>query len=114
MLESDASATTPDLLVRLIAVAEEQLRWQRAASLPSVRATVAATLTTEQLTRAFEMCDGTAASKKIAAAVGASKQIFSDWTRRWRDLGIAYEVSGRKIKHLASLKSLGIQIALAE
>jgi hypothetical protein len=34
---------------------------------------------------------------------------LSGWTRRWRDLGIAYEVApARRIKHLASLKSLGI------
>jgi hypothetical protein len=114
MADTDASATTSDSLVRLIAVAEEQLRWQRAASLPSVRATVEATLASEQLRRAYEMCDGTVASKDVAMAVGTSKQSFSDWTRRWRDLGIAYEVPGRKIRHLASLRSLGIQISPTE
>lgn len=104
--------STSDLLARLVDIAEEQLRWQRAAALPAVRATVESTLSTEQLRRAYEMCDGKTASNDIAAAVKTSKQSFSGWTRRWRDIGIAYEVSpGRKIQHLASLGSLGIPVA---
>lgn len=98
-----------DPLERLIAVAEEQLRWQRAAVLPSVRVTVEHALGTETQRKAFELCDGTRASNDVATMVKTSKQNFSGWTRRWRDLGIAYEVMpGRKIKHLASLKTLGI------
>jgi hypothetical protein len=76
---------------------------------PAVRATVESTLSTEQPRRAYEMCDGKTTSNDIAAAVKTSKQSFSGWTRRWRDIGIAYEASpGRKIQHLASLRSLGI------
>jgi hypothetical protein len=103
--------TTSELLTRVTEIAEEQLRWQRAAVLPSVRQTVETALSTEQLRHAYEMCDGHNASNDVAAAVKTSKQNFSGWTRRWRDLGIAYEViPGRKIKHLASLKSLGIPV----
>lgn len=112
MTATPEPATTSELLARLTEIAEEQLRWQRAATLPSVRQTVETTLSTEQLRRAYEMCDGKTASNDIAAAVKTSKQSFSGWTRRWRDLGIAYEVMpGRKIKHLASIKSLGIPLA---
>lgn len=57
------------------------------------------------------MGDGETASNDIAAAK-TSKQSFSGWTRRWRDIGIAYEVSpGRKIQHLARRRSLGIPVA---
>jgi hypothetical protein len=103
-------AASDEMLSRLVEIAEEQLRWQRAAVMPSVRETVLSTLTSEQHRQAFEMCDGTVPSNDVAAAVGTSKQNFSGWTRRWRDLGIAYEVSGRKIRHLASLSSLGIPV----
>jgi hypothetical protein len=108
-------ADSGELLARLTEIAEEQLRWQRAAVLPSVRQTVEAVLSTEQLRRAYEMCDGTNPSKTVAAAVKTSKQNFSGWTRRWRDLGIAYEqMPGRNIKHLASLRSLGIPVSPSE
>jgi hypothetical protein len=103
-------ASTDELLERLLATAEEQLRWQRAAVLPEVRKTIEQTLTTTQLRRAFEMSDGTKASADIAKAVDASKQSMSGWTRRWRDLGIAYDVEGRRIKHLTSLSSLGLPL----
>jgi hypothetical protein len=104
--------TTDELLAELLAVAQEQLRWQRAAVLPDVRKTIETALTTTQLRRAFEMCDGSTASGDIAKAVGTSPQSMSGWTRRWRDLGIAYEVEGRRVKHLMTLAALGLPIEI--
>lgn len=103
-----------DPLSQLVEIAEEQLRWQRASALPNVRLTIAQALTTIQMRRAYEMCDGETASTDIADAVGASKSTISSWTRRWRDAGIAYEVEGRRIKHLASLDSLGLPLDAPE
>jgi hypothetical protein len=94
----------------LLAVAEEQLRWWRAAAMPSVRATIAAALPTTQMRKAYELSDGTMKSNEIATAVGISKQGFSNWTRRWRNLGIAYEVEERKIEHLISLAALELPL----
>jgi hypothetical protein len=81
-----ATRLTDDLLAELLATAQEQLRWQRAAVLPEVRKTIEATLTTMQLRQAYEMCDGTKAGTEIAKAVGSSKQTVSRWAQRWRDL----------------------------
>jgi hypothetical protein len=39
-----------------------------------------------------------------------SKQSVSNWTRRWRDLGIAYETEKGRIRHLVSLDALGIPV----
>lgn len=103
-------ATTEELLAKLLATAQEQLRWQRASVLPEVRKTVERTLTTTQLRRAYEMCDGAKQSAEVAAAVGTSKQSMSAWTRRWREIGIAYEIDGRRIKHLTSLSALGLPV----
>jgi hypothetical protein len=94
----------------LLAVAEEQLRWQRASAMPQVRETIAEALATTKLRQAYELCDGTRRSTEVAAKLGVSKQAFSGWTRNWRNLGIAYEVEGRRIKHLVSLATLGIPI----
>src|SRR4051794_4924130 len=103
-------ATADEILTELLAVAQEQLRWQRASVLPEVRKTIESALTTTQLRRAFEMCDGATASGDIAKAVGTSPPSLSRWTGRWRDLGIAYEVEGRRVKHLTSLSALGVPI----
>ena len=97
-------------LSELLEVAREQLRWQRASVLPQVKQTIEETLTSTKLRRAYEMCDGETGSVDIANAVGVSKASMSGWTRRWRDLGIAYEVEGRRIKHLTSLAALGLPI----
>lgn len=105
-----------DPLSRLVATAEEQLRWVRAAALPGVRETVEQALAKTQLRMAFELCDGEHTNSEIAKALKTSEASVSRWTRRWRDLGIAYEVStpsGRRIMHLISLEALGLPVELA-
>jgi hypothetical protein len=103
-----------DHLEKLVQIAEDQLRWQRAAVLPDVRRTIEQTLSTTQLRQAYELCDGRAQGNDIAKAVKTSKQSLSAWTKRWRDIGIAYEVDGKRTKHLATLKSLGLPIDMDE
>ena len=103
-----------ELLAELLEVAREQVRWQKASVLPQVRKTIADALTSTKLRRAFEMCDGQTGSNEIAKAVGVSPASMSGWTRRWRDLGIAYEVDGRRIMHLTTLASLGLPIELED
>jgi len=106
--------SSEEMAARQLEVAEEQLRWVRAASMPQVRETVAKALNTTQLREAYELCDGTRKSNGVAAEVGISKQAFSAWTRRWRNLGIAYEVEGRRIRHLISLAELGLPAEVKE
>jgi hypothetical protein len=101
-------------LERLVAIAEAHLRWQRAAVLPDVKRTIEQTLSTTQLREAYELCDGQAPGIEIAKAVKISKQSLSAWTKHWRDIGIAYEVEGKRTKHLATLKSLGLPIDIDE
>lgn len=95
------------------ALLAEQLRWLRAAAMPIVRDTVAEALSTTKLRRAYELCDGTRKSNEIAAEVGISKQGFSNWTRRWRNLGIAHETNGRRVKHLISLSALELPVEVS-
>jgi len=100
--------------MRVEEILEEQLRWLRAAAMPSVRETVSDALTTTQLRQAYELCDGTLKSSEIAEKVGISKQAFSSWTRRWRNLGIAYEVEQRKVRHLISLAALELPLEVKQ
>jgi len=103
MNEGVAPTTVEQLLA-------EQLRWLRAAAMPSVRATIVRALPKQEQRRAFELCDGTRSGTEVAAAVGVSKQSISNWSSAWRNLGIAYEVEERKVKHLISLAALGVEI----
>jgi biotin operon repressor len=102
-------ATTEELLAEI-------MRWQRAAVLPEVRKTIESALTaktadaTKKLRTAYEMCDGTRPGSEIAAALGVSNQSISNWTRRWRELGIAHETDDRRIRHLVSLDALGLPL----
>jgi biotin operon repressor len=94
----------------LLAVAEEQLRWTRAAATPGVRQTILTALASSEQRQAFELCDGTRSGPEVAKAVGVSRQSISNWSTAWRQVGIAYEVDDRKIRHLVSLTALGIPI----
>lgn len=103
-------ASVEELLIQLIAVAEDQLRWQRASVLPDVRRTVDQALNTTKLRKAYEACDGETQSSVIAKAAGMSAATFSEWAKRWRELGIAYERPGKRMAHLVSLTALGLPI----
>jgi len=107
-----------DPLSRLVALAEEQLRWQRAAALPQVRRIVDETLVKTKMRQAYELLDGKRQSKDIAAEVGTSKGNLSGWTSLWRDLGIAYEMTNedgqKRIRHLVSLEALGLPLEVKE
>jgi hypothetical protein len=105
-------AVTEEQLAELVEIAQEQLRWQRAAVLPDVRKTIEQALNTTQLREAYELCDGETAANDIAKAVDTSPASLSGWTKRWRDIGIAYELEGKRTKHLATLKSLGLPVRL--
>jgi hypothetical protein len=109
-----AAAATPEgveaLLAEILCVAEEHLRWQRAAVLPEVRRTIEQALTSTRLRRAYELCDGNHTYREIGSEVGASAGSVTNWTRRWRDLGIAYETSEGRIHHLVSLEALGLPV----
>jgi hypothetical protein len=92
------------------ALLAEQLRWLRAASLPSVRETVQTALKTSDQRQAYEFCDGSRTGKEIAAAVGVSPAAITGWSQRWRNLGIAYETVEKKIIHLVPLATLELPL----
>lgn len=111
-------ATSEELMAELLAAAQHQLRWTRAAALPEVRGTVEQALTTTTQRKCYEALDGTRSGSEAAQASGASNAAVSGWARRWRDLGIAYEFTpeaGRsRTKHLISLEDLGLPVEIDE
>lgn len=104
MSASDKSGSGVEVLLA------EQLRWLRAAALPSVRETIRTALKTSQQCSAYELCDGSKTSREVAAAVGVSPAAVTAWTQRWRNLGIAHETAEKKISHLVSLATLELPL----
>lgn len=96
------------------ALLADQLRWLRAAALPSVRETVEKALGKTDQRRAYELCDGSRTATEVAAAIGVSQQAVSKWAKNWRNLGIAHEVEGRKIKRLISLAAHELPLEVKE
>jgi hypothetical protein len=92
------------------ALLAEQLRWLCAAALPSVRETVESALVKTEQRRAYELCDGSRSGPEVAKAVDVTQQSISNWSKNWRNLGIAYEVEGRKIKHLVTPAALELPL----
>lgn len=105
--------TVEQILAQLLATAQEQQRWQRAAVLPVVRQTVAETVKSTEQRKAFEMCDGKTPNKEIAEAIGKSEAPISRWASSWRDTGIAYEAE-HGTRRLVSLDALGLPIEVPD
>ncbi len=96
------------LLRALLAIAEEHLRWQQAATLPTVREALVSTLSTSEMRMVYEMCDGQRTFRDIAASAGVSLSTVSSWTRRWRDAALIYETESGRMKQLVSLEAIGL------
>jgi hypothetical protein len=98
----------------LLEIMREQLRWQKVAVIPIVKDLVSSVLETAAMRAAYEMCDGRSTVRDIEAATGVSKSTVSSWSRRWRELGLAYEDDGGRIRHLISLEALGLPVDVTE
>lgn len=106
---TDASEETA-----LLAILREQLRWQKVAVIPIVKDLVTSVLESTTMRAAYELCDGKSTFRDISAATGVSIGTVSSWSRRWRELGLAYEDDGGRIRHLISLEALGMPVDATE
>lgn len=95
-----------DLLDRLVATLEDLARWQRLIGLQTARDVLTSALDSDQLKLAYSLCDGDHTLREIASTAGVSLGTVSNWTRRWRDLGIVYETSAGRMQHLISHEAL--------
>lgn len=101
------------ILSELLAVAREQLRWQKAANLAAIRVALVAALPSTETRKVFELCDGSHTFREMASSVGVSVGTVANWTKQWREAALVYEVEGRSLQKLVSLGSLGIPIEVS-
>lgn len=57
----------------------------------------------------YDQSDGTRSQPEIAQAAGVSQPTVSTKWKTWRQLGIVYEIEGGRCRHLADLRSVGIE-----
>jgi hypothetical protein len=107
-------APAPTATDALIAAIEEQTGWLRALALPQVHRTIEQTLTKTAMRKAYEATDGRATVRDVADVAGVSKSTVAGWWSRWRAVGIAVELDGGRVRHLVSLKDVGIPIDVKE
>jgi hypothetical protein len=93
---------------QLISAIEEQTGWLRALALPQARTTIEHTLTKTVMRKAYEASDGKTTVREVADAAGISKSAVANWWARWCAVGIGIELDGGRVKHLISLKDLGL------
>jgi transposase len=64
--------------------------------------------------KAYEASDGKATVREVADIAGVSKSAVAGWWGRWRAMGIGIELDGGRVKHLVSLKNLGLPTDVQE
>lgn len=100
------------LLLELVEIAREQLRWQRASAASTVRSALETSLTTTTMRRAYELCDGSRTFRDVSKETGVALGTLSNWSRQWRERGLAFEDSAGRVRHLVGLAALGIQVGI--
>jgi hypothetical protein len=92
----------------LLEAIREMTAWLRIQALPQVRAALERTLDTPEKRKAYGATDGTKTSREVAAASGGSKSAVARWWAEWRAEGLVVELPGGGVRHLVSLKEIGL------
>lgn len=78
--------------------------------LPALGDALGRALTTPEMRRLYDLCDGSRTSRELAAAASVSVGTVSNWTRRWREAGIVYDDDSGRLRHLIPLSTVGLGI----
>lgn len=99
-------------LDRLVAIAEEQLRWTRVSAIPNLKQTIEKTLTTTKHRQTYELCNGTRTLRDIANGGNVSLGTASGWTTSWRNAGLLYDTP-KGVQRIVSLRDLDIPVKVS-
>lgn len=104
--------SSEDALNELVSIAKQQLRWQQAATLPTVKEALAGALPTTEMRKVYEECDGRRSFREIADATGVPQATIGRWTQSWREVALLFEADSGRMEHLLSLESVGLPVAV--
>jgi len=103
-----------DKLEQLIQIQREMLRWIKFASAPQLKRTLETVLATDLDKRVYEMTDGNATTRSIAAALNIGKTTVARKWIAWGQLGIAEQLESGQYRRLCSLADVGIEVPQSE
>src|SRR5512136_2178643 len=99
-----------DRMEELIEVQQEMLRWIRFTSIPQLKRTLEAVLVSSADKRIYELTNGDATSRSIAATLKVGKTTVAEKWLKWAQLGIIQRLSSGQYRRLCSLADVGIEI----
>ena len=86
----------------------EMVLWLRFQNRSALQSRLRDVLSSDSDKIIYDQSDGTASQPEIAKAAGVSQPTVSTKWKAWRQLGIVYEIEGGRCRHLADLRSVGI------
>lgn len=99
-----------DKLEELVSVQREMLKWIRFTSLPQLKRTLESVLATAQDKSIYEMTDGRATSRSIAATLNVGKTTVIRKWMAWAQIGIVEQLDSGGYIRLCSLTEVGIDV----
>lgn len=95
---------------RLVELMEELVAWTKFAHQEMLIAVWRKVLADEKHLVAYELTDGTRTQRDVADASGLSQPTISALWQKWRRTGLARELPGGKVRHLARPSDFGVVV----
>ena len=96
---------------RLVELMEELVAWTKFAHQEALITVWRKVLADEKHLVAYELTDGTRTQRDVAEGSGLSQPTISALWQRWRRTGLARELPGGKVRHLARPSDFGMVAA---
>ncbi len=96
---------------RMVELVEELVAWTKFANQEALITVWRKVLSDEKHLVAYELTDGTRTQREVAEGSGLSQPTISSLWQGWRRTGLARELSGGKVRHLARPSDFGMVAA---
>jgi hypothetical protein len=93
---------------RMVELMEELVAWTKFAHQEALITVWRKVIVDEKHLVAYELTDGTRTQRDVAEASGLSQPTISALWQKWRRTGLARELPGGKVRHLARPSDFGI------
>lgn len=93
---------------RQLELLEELVAWTKFAQLNALIAVWRTVLADDKHLMAYELTDGARTQSEVARSSGLSQPTVSGLWQKWRRTGLARELPGGKIRHLARPSDFGV------
>ena len=120
-MDSEGVSKTPeqekDKQDIMIETLKEILKWTKIMSIPHVKNTLSATLTSDQEKVVYQYSNGLTTSRELGTMVGVGHSTITRWWNTWAQAGIVEHVGvkgGERTRRLFSLLEFDIKVPLPQ